>query len=232
MNDSFDAYHKWLGIPPKDQPPHHYRLLGLEMFESDTDVIESAANQRMSYLQDLAIGERVADSQKLLNEVARARRILLNPAEREAYDATLRQSVPAARPTRSMSGKPPSPPPEADKAEDSAAAGAQKNTIIIALSLLSLVIFSSLAYVFMSSTSLSGESFRGRLVIKWPLNERQDARIKIDGETRELTGDEIIEIPVKEGRRQIYLQRAGFRPIDRTIVFTSEPVRLRPNWQR
>ena len=131
-----------------------------------------------------------------------------------------------------MSGKPASPPPEADKAEDATAAGAQKNAIIIALSLLSLVIFSSLAYVFMTSTSRSGESFRGRLVIKWPLNERQDARIQIDGETRELTGDEIIEIPVKEGRRQIYLQRAGFRPIDRTIVFTSEPVRLRPNWQR
>jgi hypothetical protein len=26
----FDPYRKWLGIPPKDQPPHYYRLLGIE----------------------------------------------------------------------------------------------------------------------------------------------------------------------------------------------------------
>ena len=33
----FDPYRKWLGIPPKDQPPNHYRLLGLELFETDPD---------------------------------------------------------------------------------------------------------------------------------------------------------------------------------------------------
>ena len=27
---AFDPYHKWLGIPPKQQPPDHYRLLGVE----------------------------------------------------------------------------------------------------------------------------------------------------------------------------------------------------------
>ena len=32
--ETFDAYHEWLGIPPKDQPPNHYRLLGIELFES------------------------------------------------------------------------------------------------------------------------------------------------------------------------------------------------------
>ncbi len=26
-NAPFDAYRKWLGIPPEEQPPHHYRLL-------------------------------------------------------------------------------------------------------------------------------------------------------------------------------------------------------------
>jgi hypothetical protein len=39
MADVFDPYHKWLGILPKDQPPHHYRLLAIEPFESDPDVI-------------------------------------------------------------------------------------------------------------------------------------------------------------------------------------------------
>ena len=36
---SFDPYYQWLGIPPKDQPPDHYRLLALERFEPNLDVI-------------------------------------------------------------------------------------------------------------------------------------------------------------------------------------------------
>jgi hypothetical protein len=39
----FGPYHKWLAIPPEEQPPNHYRLLGLPQFESDADVIEGAA---------------------------------------------------------------------------------------------------------------------------------------------------------------------------------------------
>ena len=26
---AFDPYHIWLGIPPEDQPPSHYRLLAI-----------------------------------------------------------------------------------------------------------------------------------------------------------------------------------------------------------
>ena len=32
MAESFDPYESWLGIPPEDQPPNHYRLLGLKPF--------------------------------------------------------------------------------------------------------------------------------------------------------------------------------------------------------
>jgi hypothetical protein len=64
----FDPYYKWLGIPPKDQPPDHYRLLGIDLFESDPDVIDAAANRLMAYLQGCATGPQVALSQKLLNE--------------------------------------------------------------------------------------------------------------------------------------------------------------------
>ena len=44
----FDPYHKWLGIPPEDQPPHHYRLLGVPLYEDDAAVIESAADRQMT----------------------------------------------------------------------------------------------------------------------------------------------------------------------------------------
>lgn len=93
MPAAFDPYHKWLGIPPSQQPPTHYRLLGLEAFESDRDVIDAAANQRTSYLQDLAAGEHGAASQKVLNEVAAARRCLLNPNAKTAYDDELRRAT-------------------------------------------------------------------------------------------------------------------------------------------
>jgi len=40
----FDPYHKWLGIPPDEQPPDHYRLLAVRRFEDDPDVIAAAAD--------------------------------------------------------------------------------------------------------------------------------------------------------------------------------------------
>lgn len=89
---NFDPYYKWLGIPPDEQPPNHYRLLGLRLFESDPDVIDAATEQRASYLQHCATGAHVEESQKILNEVAAARICLLNGEKKQAYDATLRAS--------------------------------------------------------------------------------------------------------------------------------------------
>ncbi len=43
MSDVFDPYYKWLGIPPKDQPADHYRILGIEKLEIDPEVISLAA---------------------------------------------------------------------------------------------------------------------------------------------------------------------------------------------
>ncbi len=85
----FDPYHKWLGIPPKAQPPNHYRLLVLDLFESDSEVIASAADRQMVYLQQRATGEYAALSQKLLNEVAAARLCLLDPGKKAQYDEGL-----------------------------------------------------------------------------------------------------------------------------------------------
>jgi hypothetical protein len=93
MPQEFDPYHKWLGIAPRDQPPHHYRLLGIDTFEDDRDVVDAAANRVMSYLKELAIGDDTAYSQKLLNEVAQVRICLLNPTKRAAYDEDLRAKL-------------------------------------------------------------------------------------------------------------------------------------------
>jgi hypothetical protein len=102
----FDPYYKWLGIPPKDQPPNHYRLLGVELFEPDREVIDAAASRIMAYLKSLATGDDAEHSQKLLNEVAAARQCLLNPAKKAAYDAQLQSGSRTAD-----SAVPPEPPP-------------------------------------------------------------------------------------------------------------------------
>lgn len=96
MSDSFDPYHIWLGIPPADQPPNHYRLLGLQALEENTDVIDAAANRQTTYLHEMAAGPNRKESQQLLNEVAAARRCLLNPEKKNEYDETLRTEAAAA----------------------------------------------------------------------------------------------------------------------------------------
>ena len=94
--EEFDPYHKWLGIPPSEQPPNHYRLLGIELFESDLEVIESAADQRMAHLRTFQGGKNAALSQKLLNEVSKARICLLKPDSKLAYDQELGIPLPGA----------------------------------------------------------------------------------------------------------------------------------------
>jgi formylglycine-generating enzyme required for sulfatase activity len=90
MAAGFDPYHAWLGIAPKDQPPHHYRLLAIDLFETAPEVIEHAADQRMAHLRTFQAGKHGPLSQRLLNEVAAAKVVLLNPAKKLSYDAELR----------------------------------------------------------------------------------------------------------------------------------------------
>ena len=87
--ETFDAYHLWLGIPPSEQPPDHYRLLGVSFLEDNPDVIANAADQRMAHVRTFQSGKHSERSQTLLNELSAARICLLNPAKKTAYDAEL-----------------------------------------------------------------------------------------------------------------------------------------------
>ncbi len=101
MSGSFDGYHVWLGIPPSEQPPNHYRLLGIAVFESDLDVIDHAADRQMAHVRTFQAGKNGAVSQQILNQLAAARICLLNAGKKSAYDEELRgkfQSVPKAVP--------------------------------------------------------------------------------------------------------------------------------------
>ena len=90
---SFDPYHKWLGIPPEQQPPNLYCLLGLPMFESDSDVIDAAAERQTIFLRTFQASDQAELAEKLLNEVSAARICLLNPRDKGDYDQTLHRAL-------------------------------------------------------------------------------------------------------------------------------------------
>lgn len=90
----FDPYHKWLGIPPAEQPPTLYRLLGISPGEQDREVIEEASLRQTAHVRTYQIGAYAAQATRLLNEIAKARTILTNPAKKLAYDAHLAESQP------------------------------------------------------------------------------------------------------------------------------------------
>lgn len=93
MADSFDPYHAWLGISPANQPPNHYRLLGIELFEQSGDVIDAAASRQSMMLRDFTSGEHDKLAERLLDEVKVARVNLLNPQEKAKYDQKLRSEL-------------------------------------------------------------------------------------------------------------------------------------------
>lgn len=99
MPQNFDAYRDWLKIPTQDQPPHHYRLLGIKVFESDANKIDQAVNQLVARLQTLSNGPHVEQAQQLLNQVAKARICLTDPIRKADYDRRLQATLKPQRPT-------------------------------------------------------------------------------------------------------------------------------------
>ena len=91
--DNYDAYHLWLGIPPDEQPPSHYRLLGVRLFEENPEVIRNAADRQRSHVKRLGVNQYEAVGQQLLNEIESAKICLLRPEKRLAYDAQLRSQL-------------------------------------------------------------------------------------------------------------------------------------------
>ena len=72
--------------PPEEQPPNHYRLLGIKLLENDTQVIADAALKATALLRQYQLSSKADYSQRLLE-----RWLLLKPAwpilkEKGEYD--------------------------------------------------------------------------------------------------------------------------------------------------
>ncbi|MCA9168186.1 MAG: hypothetical protein KDB23_10980, partial [Planctomycetales bacterium] len=90
MSENFDPYYQWLGIRDAERPPNHYRLLGIDLFESNEEVIHTAADRQMAHLRTFQNGPRAELSQRLLNEIAAAKLCLLDDDKRHVYEEWLR----------------------------------------------------------------------------------------------------------------------------------------------
>ena len=91
MSADFDPYYTWLGIPPDEQPPNHYRLLGVKPFETNQDVIANAVDRQVMHIRTFQQGKFADQSQAVLNKISAARVCLLNPDSKSAYDKQLQQ---------------------------------------------------------------------------------------------------------------------------------------------
>jgi hypothetical protein len=97
----FDPYQHWLGIPRAEQPPNHYRLLDIRLFEADAAAIERAAQQRTMLLRSIDLETHADVAQRLLKDVAAAGACLLTPEKKQRYDLALRARV---APTQASAG--------------------------------------------------------------------------------------------------------------------------------
>lgn len=87
-----EAYSEWLGIPPEEQPANYYRLLELPLCEADPAVIDRAASRRIEQVE----AHRAANpslAEQLLRELAAARKCLLHPPDKAAYDGHLKRAL-------------------------------------------------------------------------------------------------------------------------------------------
>ena len=89
----FDPYLEWLGIRTLDRPPNHYRLLGLEIFETDIDVITSAADRQLAHVRSFQSGQHGVACAELLRELLVARNCLRVETSRITYERSLRTDL-------------------------------------------------------------------------------------------------------------------------------------------
>ena len=95
MPKPFNAYHKWLCIPPSNLPVDCYQLLGLARFEDDPEVIRAAAKQRAAPLETHLTGPRGETVRELQSRLAIAANWLLNARRRPpTTSGSARRSVP------------------------------------------------------------------------------------------------------------------------------------------
>ena len=84
-----DVYREWLGIKEPERPLSHYQLLRLGKFEDDAGKVRANYRKMNSHVRKYSAGEFSAQSQSLLNELAKAMLCLTDTRRKAEYDASL-----------------------------------------------------------------------------------------------------------------------------------------------
>lgn len=97
-----DVYKDWLGIQETNRPLNFYQLLRLKPFEDNPQVIRDRYKQMNAHVRKFASGDYMAESQALLNELAKAMLCLTDSARKLEYDISLGRKVETSKARRSL----------------------------------------------------------------------------------------------------------------------------------
>jgi hypothetical protein len=245
MSTGFDPLYDWLGIPPDEQPPHCYRLLGVSVFEENLETIQSAADRQAAYLQTFQTAATAEIAQQLLDQIATARAWLLNPDNKAQYDAWLRQQL----------GPPPaSAPPVAGVATEVQEAipdlsdalgdsdpywqssrrvkkGRKRRSLGVMISLAAAVL--AIGAIGLVALKLQ-DSFSevGALEVQWPEEERRDGVLEVDGNRVDVASSQELVFRLPMGKHELRFVRPGYEPYEVTMgVTTGMTTTVRPIWR-
>ncbi|HEY7428946.1 MAG TPA: hypothetical protein VH682_32245 [Gemmataceae bacterium] len=93
----YDLICSWLGLPPGEWPPDHYRLLGLAAGESRAELIEQRVHERLDTVRRYQM-MHPEQATEAMNRLAQAFVCLTEAASKTAYDAQLGISASPAPP--------------------------------------------------------------------------------------------------------------------------------------
>ncbi len=89
MPAQLDVYRDWLGIAETARPLDYYQLLRLKRFTDHRQKIRSHYQKMNAHVRKFATGDYAAESQELMNELARAMLCLTDALRKGEYDASL-----------------------------------------------------------------------------------------------------------------------------------------------
>lgn len=207
MSAPRDPYHVWLGLPPGQQPPNYYRLLGLREFENRPEVIDAAAERQTARLLTVPPEARGPEVQKLLAEIASARLCLLQPARKLAYDEALRQQAggkAAGERGAEVEGLPRMLAPPAPAGMQAQRKGRWQRWLAGVAAIIAL----ALAAWLIVPGSAPPEA-EGTLVIDFPETLRASAAVRIDGQLRDIPPLGPVEYRCRAGEHELEVHVPG-----------------------
>ena len=93
MAKQIDVYREWLGIQEPERPLTYYQLLRLRKFEDDISKIRDNYRKMNAHVRKFGAGDFAAQSQALLNELAKAMLCLTDAQRKSEYDASLGRTI-------------------------------------------------------------------------------------------------------------------------------------------